>query len=68
MPVERVAFGPGDGTIPLPEPATGTWYVVSLVVGLAATDRRDLLVPHDYVRDLDGVIIGSRKLARPHHA
>ncbi|WP_272945107.1 hypothetical protein [Salinispora pacifica] len=39
---------------------------MSLVVGLAGHDRDDLLVWHDTVRDLDGSIIGARKLARPH--
>jgi hypothetical protein len=67
VPVERVAFGPEDGQVSLPEPVKSTWYLVSLVVGLAAARRRDLLVPHDYVRDLGGSIVGSRKLARPHH-
>jgi hypothetical protein len=66
IPVERVAFGPQAGQVsPLPEPRDGTWYVVSLVVGLAASHRDDLLVVHEYVRDLDGCVIGSRKLARP---
>jgi hypothetical protein len=67
VPVDRVAFGPDTGQVSsLPEPRSGTWYVVSLVVGLAATHRDDLLVPHEYVRDLDGAVIGSRKLASPH--
>jgi hypothetical protein len=66
VPVERVAFGPDNGVMVLPDPVPGTWFVVALVVGLAASHRSDLLVPHDYVRDVDGSIIGSRKLARPH--
>jgi hypothetical protein len=49
----------------VPEPAPGTCFVVSLVVGLAAAHRTDLLVAHAYVRDLDGCIIGSGKLVRP---
>jgi hypothetical protein len=65
--VERVAFGPDNGQPSLPEPVEGIWYLVSLVVGLAATGRSDLLVPHEYVRDLDGAVVGCRKLARPHH-
>jgi hypothetical protein len=64
--VEDVAFGAEAGhTTTLPEPAAGTWFIVSLVVGIAARDRDDLLVPHAYVRDLSGSVIGSRKLARP---
>lgn len=66
IPVALVAFGPREGQVSdLPEPRTGTWYVVSLVVGLAAVHRDDLLVLHEYVRDLDGHVIGSRMLARP---
>jgi hypothetical protein len=64
--VEDVAFGANIGQVTwLPDPVPGTWYVVSLPVGLAALHRDDLLVNHEYVRDLDGSIIGSRKLARP---
>ncbi|MFY1673956.1 hypothetical protein ACN27G_29055 [Plantactinospora sp. WMMB334] len=66
IPVMRVAFGPGNGRFSdLPDPVPGTWYVVSLVVGFAAAHRDDLLVLHQYVRDMDGRIIGSRALARP---
>ncbi|SCL20467.1 hypothetical protein GA0074692_0875 [Micromonospora pallida] len=67
VPVERVAFGAADdGVPPLPPPVEGTYYLVSLVVGLAAYGRDDVLVCHDTVRDLDGSIIGVRALARPH--
>jgi hypothetical protein len=66
LPVALVAFGRREGRVSdLPEPRKGTWYVVSLVVGLAAAHRDDLLVLHEYVRDLDGRVIGSRGLARP---
>ncbi|MDG4803656.1 hypothetical protein [Micromonospora sp. WMMD980] len=67
VPVERVAYGAAHHDFPpLPPPLPGTYYLVSLVVGLAATSREDLLVCHDTVRDLNGCIIGVRKLARPH--
>ncbi|MFG1954327.1 hypothetical protein [Micromonospora sp. NPDC048830] len=69
IPVEQVAFGTGGGGVTaLPEPVEGVFYLVSLVVGLAAVERADLLVPHDTVRDLSGSIIGTRKLARPHRS
>jgi len=68
IPVDQVRFGTDPGCAStLPAPAAGTWYVVALVVALAAGHRRDLLVVHDYVRDLDGHMIGSRKLGRPVH-
>jgi hypothetical protein len=65
--IEDVEFGAdtahADG---LPEPVSGMWFVVCLVVALAATHRSDLLVPHGYVRDdLDGSVIGSRTLGCP---
>ena len=63
---ERVQFGTDPGCAStLPEPADDTWYLVALVVAVAATHRHDLLVVHDYVRDTDGCIIGCRKLASP---
>jgi len=66
FPVESVAFGSGfDGVTSLPPEVEGTFYFVSLVVGLAAADRRDLLVSHDTVRNMEGSIIGTRKFARP---
>lgn len=42
-----------------------TWFVVSLVVALAAGNRTDLLVPYREVRNLEGSVIGCRQLARP---
>lgn len=66
--VERVEFGTDPGCAStLPESVEDTWYLVALVVALAAPDRPDLLVVHDYVRDMEGSIIGCRKLASPHH-
>ena len=66
IPIEDVIFGVYSRKVNwLPEPLPGAFFVVPLVVGLAASDRNDLLVPHDDVRDMSGCIIGSRKLARP---
>lgn len=67
VPVDLVLFGATGTATGLPAPVVATNYVVSLVVGLAHPQRDDLLVPHEHVRDLDGHVIGSRKLARPHH-
>jgi hypothetical protein len=39
-------------------------YLISLIVGLAAPHRDNVLVLHDNIRDLDGIIIDSRKPAR----
>lgn len=64
--VERHAAEVSD----LPDPEDGTWFVVSRMVFDAATDRSDLLVPHDVVRDEDGRIIGCRSflVRRPSEA
>lgn len=64
--VEGVEYGyvdklpPADGHTP-----PRTFYVVSLVVALAARGRPDLLVPYRQVRNLAGAVIGCRQLARP---
>lgn len=53
----------------LPEPdgqnPHQTWYLVPLVVALAARHRSDLLVPYRDVRNLTGTIVGCRQLAQP---
>jgi len=41
-----------------------TYYIVSLATALAVR-REDFLVPHREVRNMDGVIIGCRALAKP---
>jgi hypothetical protein len=64
--VEYVNYGsvyglPGhDGNDP-----PRTFYVVALVVALAARDRSDLLVPYRDVRTMAGTVVGCRQLARP---
>ncbi|MFC7276246.1 hypothetical protein ACFQS1_19815 [Paractinoplanes rhizophilus] len=64
--VEYVDYGsvyglpPFDGCAP-----PRTFYVVPLVVALAARDRPDLLVPYRDVRNMQGSVIGCRQLARP---
>lgn len=73
-PVVTVEYGgiPRHGRLTLPrgddhEPHR-TWFVVSLVVALAALHRSDLLVPYREVRNLEGSVIGCRMLARPTRA
>ncbi|WP_430788182.1 hypothetical protein [Actinoplanes sp. G11-F43] len=63
--VDVITFGDTATSPQLPPPHDGTWYVVSLAVGLAANHRDDLLVLHEYVRDPNGRIVGARKLGRP---
>lgn len=47
----------------LPEPSPEVLYLVSRVTA-AASDRQDLVFPHDEIRDSDGQIIGCRALGR----
>lgn len=42
-----------------------TYYVVPLVVALAAPGRPDLLVVYRDVRSMTGTVLGCRQLARP---
>lgn len=42
-----------------------TYYVVPLVVALAARGRPDLLVPYRDVRNMSGTVLGCRQLACP---
>jgi len=69
--VEGVNYGSVYGLPPLDTEATDvnlpprTYYVVSLVVALAAHQRPDLLVPYREVRNMAGSVIGCRQLARP---
>ncbi|MFS4103742.1 hypothetical protein [Streptomyces sp. PD-S100-1] len=60
---ELVEFGHAQN---LPPKRDGVQYIVSLVVALALTDRRDdLLVPYREVRNASGTVIGCRSLAQP---
>jgi len=52
----------------LPEPQPGVIYIVSLPVAICCTDRRDLVVPDEAVRDSDGHVIGCKRLSRVCHS
>jgi hypothetical protein len=48
----------------LPPPKPDTYYIVPLPVAqLVRRDDDDFIVPHDYVRDSEGNIIGCRAFA-----
>lgn len=55
----HTTFGEVDG---LPEEEEGVFYIVSQMVKSALSDRGDLLVPAEIVRDGRGVIIGCKSL------
>lgn len=71
VPVEGVEYGHITGMPPVDREAFDlnleprVYYVVPLVVALAARDRPDLLVPYRDVRTQQGSVIGCRQLARP---
>ena len=51
----------GD-VVDLPDPQTGTIYIVSMTVRLACPGRGDLASPGDQIRDAAGQIIGCKNL------
>lgn len=53
----------GD-VIDLPPPRKDIVYIVSRMVLNATPNRRDLVVPHDLVRNPDGSVKGARCFAR----
>lgn len=61
IPVNRVIFGP---ITDLPEPEDGTVYIVSSLVAQGISERTDVYIVDDTVRDETGRIIGCRALAR----
>jgi hypothetical protein len=60
VPVNQTRFG---AVSDLPDPQPGTVYVVSALVAQAATERQDVFIVDDVVRDDQGRIIGARALA-----
>jgi hypothetical protein len=61
IPVHKVVFGPVEN---LPDPVAGTYFLVSAIVAQAVTDRADLVIVDDAVRDAEGRVVGARALAK----
>ena len=61
IPVYKNKFGSVEN---LPDPKPDTLYVVSSIVAQAVSNRKDVVVPDDSVRDEQGSIIGVRALAQ----
>ena len=57
--ITTTSFGEPEG---LPEFEDGVFYIVSQLVKSALTQRKDLLVPAEVVRDEKGNIIGCKSL------
>ena len=50
--------------VDVPDPADGTFFIVSRMVASACPGRSDLLVPGPLVRDDQGRVIGARGFGR----
>lgn len=50
--------------VDLPDPQPDTVYVVSSLVAQRCTDRNDVFIPNESVRDEQGRIIGCKSLGR----
>lgn len=59
IPITKTVFGEPEG---LPPYKKGTFYIVSQLVKNGLTERDDLLVPAEVVRDSCGAIIGCKSL------
>lgn len=61
IPVTSTEFGEVEG---LPEPVSGTVYIVSSLVASRVPTREDVFIPNESVRDENGRIIGCRSLGK----
>ena len=60
IPISETKFGE---VIDLPDPKQDTCYIVSRLIMQACSERNDLLVPNEIIRDDKGNIIGCASLA-----
>ena len=60
VPVNKTQFGTVSG---LPDPQPDTIYIVSALVAQAVSNRPDVFMVDDAVRDEQGRIIGAKALA-----
>ena len=63
VPIKAVTYGEVTG-LPKYDPEKSVYYLVSSLVAARVPDRRDVLVPGDFVRDEKGNIIGCKSLNR----
>ena len=61
IPVTTSVFG---GVEDLPEPTADTIYIVSSIVASRVTNREDVYIPNESVRDDKGRIIGCKSLGK----
>ena len=61
IPVTTTEFGEIEG---LPDPAENTIYITSSLVAGRCSERTDVFIPNESVRDDAGRIIGCKSLGR----
>lgn len=61
LPITGTSYGEVEG---LPAHEEGVAYIVSSLVAQRCTDRDDVFIPNESVRDENGRIIGCRSLGR----
>ena len=61
IPITATEFGEVEG---LPAPIPGTAYIVSSIVASRVSERNDVYIPNESIRDENGRIIGCRSLGR----
>lgn len=59
IPIVKTVYG---GVTGLPDPTTGTLYIVSLLTKQACPHRNDLVSPENLVRDVNGKVVGCKGL------
>lgn len=57
LPIKKIKYGKTEN---LPEQNNWAYYIVSSIVKANNPDRKDLIVPNDFVRDDKGNIIGCK--------
>lgn len=61
IPVTSTEYGDVVG---LPDPEEDTIYIVSSMVAKQVPDRKDVFIPNESIRDVNGVIIGCKSLGK----
>jgi hypothetical protein len=61
IPITGTTYGEIEG---LPDPKNGIIYVVSSLVAQRCSNRQDIFIPNESVRDENGRIVGCRSLGR----
>ena len=61
IPITGTTYGEIEG---LPSPQDGIIYVVSSLVAQRCSNRQDIFIPNESVRDENGRIVGCRSLGR----